>query len=100
MEFKNFNENKERPLGEIAREVNAMLDPIVEKMFNLKARKEYISSKNDSYSEDMSKILERADNLGLSKGNIIDPEMGKELKKAQNKLEENEKVLELSLIHI
>jgi hypothetical protein len=93
MEFKNSNENKEKSLNEIAKEVNAMLDPIIEKTFNLKARKEYILANESDLNEDQQEITDRAENLGLSDDFSIDKKMGEDILKAYSKYEKTEKII-------
>lgn len=92
--FRNIHEGKEEPLSEIAKRVNAFLDPILEEKFDLKARKEYIQNNRNEFWERAQDITYKADNLGLTGENIADSEeMAQEIGKAYSEFDKTKKLI-------
>jgi len=80
----NLHENKGESLKEITKKVNNFLEPILEKTFDLKSRKEYILANEVDFEIKRQKILDRAENLGFVKDSTIDPKMAKDILEADS----------------
>ncbi len=91
---KNIYEHKDEPLNEIAKKVNAFLDPIFEKQFDLKTRKAYLLANKEYLDEQKQKILERAKNLGFEGKGILDQKTAQDYIDAHNEFEKGKKILE------